>query len=55
MGLGVLNDKHLEHVPGTSFLSETGAIQLDVEAYEGIDHRRLKHDRTGKIVLVPQV
>jgi len=55
MGLGVLEDKHLEHVPGTSLLSESGALGTDLEAYEGIDQRRLKHDKTGKIVLVPQV
>lgn len=55
MGLGVLADKHLEHVPGTSLLSESGALGSDMEAYEGIDQRRLKHDKTGKIVLVPQV
>ncbi len=55
MGLGVLPDKHLEHVPGTSLLSESGALGADLEAYEGIDQRRLKHDKSGRIVLVPQV
>ena len=55
MGLGVLPDKYLEHVPGTSLLSENGALGADIEAYEGVDQRRLKHDKTGRIVLVPQV
>jgi hypothetical protein len=55
MGLGVLPDKHLEHVPGTSLLSESGALGADLEAYEGVDQRRLKHDKSGRIVLVPQV
>ncbi|GKU06857.1 unnamed protein product [Fusarium langsethiae] len=39
MGLGVLPDRHLTDVPGTSFLR---------------NHASLKHDPTGKIVLVPQ-
>jgi len=55
MGLGVLSDKHLEHVPGTSLLSESGPLGADTEAYQGIDRRLLKHDRSGKVVLVPQV
>ena len=55
MGLGVLPDKYLEHVPGTSLLSESGALGAHIEAYEGVDQRRLKHDKTGRIVLVPQV
>ena len=55
MSLGVLADRHLEHVPGTSVLSETGTLQTDTEAYQGVDGRMLKHDASGKIVLVPQV
>jgi hypothetical protein len=56
MGLGVLSDKHLEHVPGTSVLSESGTLGADMgEAYQGVDERQLKHDKTGRIVLVPQV
>ena len=55
MGLGVLADRYLEHVPGTSVLSETGNLQADTEAFQGIDARRLKHDASGRIVLVPQV
>lgn len=52
MGLGVLEDNHLEHVPGTAPLSELGR-----EAFvnvSGVDSAFLKHDPTGKIVLVPQ-
>jgi hypothetical protein len=55
MGLGVLADRHLEHVPGTSVLSERGDLQADAEAFDGVDARRLKHDASGKVVLVPQV
>jgi hypothetical protein len=51
MGLGVLEDYKLEHVPGTAPLSELGR-----ETYvgSGVDSSLLKHDPTGKIVLVPQ-
>jgi len=55
MGLGVLADRHLEHVPGTSVLSEKGGFQADTEVFDGVDARRLKHDASGKVVLVPQV
>jgi hypothetical protein len=56
MGLGVLTDTHLEHVPGTSVLNDKAPLGAgDVEAYQGYDERRLKHDRSGKTVLVPQV
>ena len=56
MGLGVLADHHLEHVPGTSLLSDKGSLAgVDTEAYRGIDSKLLKHDRTGRVVLVPQV
>ncbi|KAH8883271.1 MFS transporter-like protein [Thozetella sp. PMI_491] len=51
MGLGVLEDTKLEHVPGTSPLSEIGQGDIDLQ---GIDHSLLKHDASGKIVLVPQ-
>ncbi len=51
MGLGVLEDTKLEHVPGTSPLSELGRDEVDVQ---GIDHRLLKHDSSGEIVLIPQ-
>lgn len=49
MGLGILEDHKLERVPGTSPLNDSGS---DVE---DIAHKsQLKHDETGKIVLVPQ-
>ncbi|KAJ5887744.1 major facilitator superfamily domain-containing protein [Penicillium taxi] len=50
MPLGILDDDKLEHIPGTAPLNglhETGP-------YSGIDPGLLKHDSTGKIVLVPQ-
>ncbi|MCJ1431684.1 hypothetical protein MMC27_001039 [Xylographa pallens] len=52
MGLGVLNPKHDEHVPGTSFVLDDASrpdhsINIDT---------RLKYDRSGKVpvILVPQ-
>lgn len=55
MGLGILDDTHLEHVPGTSVFSDD-ANAAALRTYEGVDLNRLKHG-TGKnahIVLVPQ-
>jgi hypothetical protein len=51
MGLGVLEDHQLEHVPGTAPLNELGR---EVYNTSGVDSAILKHDPTGKIVLVPQ-
>lgn len=51
MGLGILEDRNLEHVPGTSLLNELGS---DVENIPSTDKTSLKHDPTGNIVLVPQ-
>ncbi|KAH7200532.1 major facilitator superfamily domain-containing protein [Fusarium oxysporum] len=53
MGLGVLPDHHLSDVPGTSFLNEKG-ISSSLEDSTEKNHASLKHDPTGKIVLVPQ-
>lgn len=55
MGLGILEDHHLENVPGTSlFNDDPNAIAL--KAYEGIDVSKLKHGHGNRahIVLVPQ-
>lgn len=52
MPLGILEDRHLEHVPGTSPLNELGHVGLEDPV--GIDSNFLKHDPSGKIVLVPQ-
>lgn len=52
MPLGVLDDRKLEHVPGTSPLNELGIVAL--EDPTGIESSILKHDPTGRIVLVPQ-
>ncbi len=55
MGLGILEDRHLEKVPGTTLFNDdpnAGALR----AYEDLDIAKLKHGR-GKyahIVLVPQ-
>ncbi|KAJ9139133.1 MFS general substrate transporter [Pleurostoma richardsiae] len=51
MPLGILEDRKLEHVPGTSPLSELGR---DIDGPTDVDVGLLKHDATGKIVLVPQ-
>ncbi|EKJ73008.1 hypothetical protein NXS19_014233 [Fusarium pseudograminearum] len=55
MGLGILPDSHLTDVPGTSFLSEKGLPgSLEEATITAENHTSLKHDPTGKIVLVPQ-
>lgn len=51
MGLGVLEDHQLEHVPGTAPLNELGG---EIYNTSGVDSSILKHDPTGQIVLVPQ-
>ncbi|KAL3422998.1 Protein HOL1-like protein 2 [Phlyctema vagabunda] len=51
MGLGVLEDHKLEHVPGTAPLNELGREDYNAT---GVDSGFLKHDPTGTIVLVPQ-
>lgn len=53
MGLGILHDRHLADVPGTSFLNEKGVSSSGLEDAPE-NHVNLKHDPTGKIVLVPQ-
>lgn len=55
MGLGILPDRHLTHVPGTSIFSDDPNAQA-AALYEGVDLSKLKHG-SGKnkhIVLVPQ-
>ncbi|CAK7232384.1 hypothetical protein SBRCBS47491_008251 [Sporothrix bragantina] len=52
MPLGILEYRKLEHVPGTSPLSEVG--RSDAEIAQGIDPSLLKHDPSGNVVLVPQ-
>ena len=55
MGLGILEDNYLEHVPGTSvFNDDPNASALS--AYEGLDLNKLKHGsgKNAHLVLVPQ-
>ncbi|KAL5498209.1 hypothetical protein ACEPAH_2339 [Sanghuangporus vaninii] len=55
MGLGIFEDTHLEHVPGTTlFRDDPNAVAEDV--YQGIDLQSLKHakGKNSHIVLVPQ-
>jgi hypothetical protein len=56
MGLGILEDTKLEHVPGTAFLAEVQAQRSIVEGHISgdVDTSALKHDKSGKLVLVPQ-
>lgn len=55
MGLGVLEDNHLEHVPGTALL--TDVVGADHHRHHGnLDTSRLRHDkgRNSDVLLVPQ-
>ncbi|KAI1617435.1 serine/threonine kinase 16 [Exophiala viscosa] len=54
MGLGVLDDHHLEHVPGTALL--TDMLDAEHHQFHGRDTTGLKHakGRNADIVLVPQ-
>lgn len=53
MGLGILEDKHLEHVPGTAFVYDDDDDRKRSIAQD-VARQTLKYDRTGKILLVPQ-
>ncbi len=52
MGLGVLEDHNIEHVPGTAPLNE---LERKLYSTNGVDSCILKHDPTGKIILIPQL
>ncbi|KAF2188702.1 serine/threonine kinase 16 [Zopfia rhizophila CBS 207.26] len=54
MGLGILEDHHLQHVPGTALL--TDMLDSQQHQYHGRDTSALKHGtgRNKDIVLVPQ-
>lgn len=52
MGLGILEDHHLEHVPGTAHVLE-GDRRREVEL-NATRNANLKYDKTGTILLVPQ-
>ncbi|KAJ4317894.1 hypothetical protein N0V94_004724 [Neodidymelliopsis sp. IMI 364377] len=51
MGLGILEDHHLDHVPGTAFVRDGDRKR---EAAQDAARSHLKYDKTGKILLVPQ-
>jgi hypothetical protein len=53
MGLGILDDKHLEHVPGTANVLD-GDRRREVASGVGGEAGGLKYDATGRILLVPQ-
>lgn len=55
MGLGVLEDSHLEHVPGTALL--TDVLDAQQQHRHGVlDTSALRHDkgRDADVLLVPQ-
>ena len=52
MGLGILEDRKLEHVPGTALVLD-GNKRREVEQNAAQNHA-LKYEKTGKILLVPQ-
>ncbi|KAF2280732.1 MFS transporter-like protein [Westerdykella ornata] len=52
MGLGILEDHKLEHVPGTAFVLEDERRREEEQAIAR--DANLKYDKTGKILLVPQ-
>jgi hypothetical protein len=55
MGLGILSDHALEHVPGTAQVFESSQRkELERNAGSRIGRSDLKYDKTGKILLVPQ-
>ncbi|KAF1941881.1 MFS transporter-like protein [Clathrospora elynae] len=57
MGLGILPDKHLEHVPGTANVLDGDRKRLEVENLVAAGRREgggLKYDASGQILLVPQ-
>jgi hypothetical protein len=53
MGLGILDDNHLEHVPGTAFVYADDDDRKRSIAQD-VARQTLKYDKTGKILLVPQ-
>lgn len=52
MGLGILEDNKLEHVPGTALVLEDERRREEEHAVAR--DASLKYDKTGKILLVPQ-
>ncbi|KAI0101090.1 MFS general substrate transporter [Daldinia grandis] len=55
MGLGVLEDKHLSHVPGTALLTDVGGAE-DVHHHGRLNTSNLLHGkgRDSDVLLVPQ-
>lgn len=51
MGLGILEDRHLEHVPGSVLVLDDGTKR---QVAQDAVRSHLKYDKTGKILLVPQ-
>lgn len=55
MGLGILEDKYMDHVPGTVLFSDDPNAMAQ-SLYAGTDVHKLKHGRgrNAHIILVPQ-
>ncbi|KAJ4988389.1 Protein HOL1-like protein 2 [Stagonosporopsis vannaccii] len=51
MGLGILEDRHLDHVPGSVLVLDDGSKR---QVAQDAARTHLKYDKTGKILLVPQ-
>jgi hypothetical protein len=54
MGLGIKEDNHLEHVPGTALLADVVRVRHGPEADAIHINLPLKHDKSGNLILVPQ-
>lgn len=54
MGLGILADRALDHVPGTAHVLDSEEQRRRIEDVSARGGRQLKYDKTGKILLVPQ-
>ncbi|THH31940.1 hypothetical protein EUX98_g2249 [Antrodiella citrinella] len=54
MPFGILEDKHLEHVPGTGLLSDRGIVRGTTVAIDEASHMKRGTGRNEHIVLIPQ-
>ncbi|KAI9853921.1 MAG: hypothetical protein M1824_000796 [Vezdaea acicularis] len=54
MGLGVLSDSKMDHVPGTTRWIDESVTDHNVEGDRGLGNQNIKRDRTGSLILSPQ-
>lgn len=50
MGLGILEDRHMQHVPGSVLVLDDSTKRQVAQAAQA----NFKYDKTGKTLLVPQ-